>query len=246
MNYFTFCKKVLDMNWFVFVSFYLDKTKAKGCVVLKQIGFVGIDSTDIVLYLARLLSGNEKKVAIVDYTKRHQLIQTANVPDVLFGSGSYYKEILVVAADSLTDDKEVRGCEYIFHYFGAVMTHPQIANCTELYMVTDMALSNATMFKGMTCSEITKKRCIVRNVIDVKYKIKFLIDAMEQSIPMSEVAEIPYREEDYRSKCYLCIDSRQKSKIKELSADMQQVLFAIVRGWEELTDKQLKKIVKKA
>lgn len=53
------------MNWFVFVSFYLDKTKAKGCVVLKQIGFVGIDSTDIVLYLARLLSGNEKRLLLL-------------------------------------------------------------------------------------------------------------------------------------------------------------------------------------
>lgn len=213
---------------------------------MRQIGFVGIDSTDIVIYLARLLSCNEKKVAIVDYTKRHQLIQTANVPDVLFGSGSYFKDVLVVAADAMTDDKEVRSCEYIFHYFGAVMSHPQIANCTELFFVTDMALSNATMFKGVTCSEDTKKRCIVRNVIDVKYKIKFLIDAMEQDFNAKEVIQIPYNENDYRNRCYLCIDTKHKLKLKEMSETMAFVVTSIFREWEELTDKQLKKIIKKA
>ena len=213
---------------------------------MKQIGFVGIDSTDIVIYLARLLSCNEKKVAIVDYTKRHQLIQTANVPDVLFGSGSYYKDILVVAAEALTDDAEVRGCEYIFHYFGAVMSHPQIANCTELFFVSDMVLSNATMFKGIATSEITKKRCIIRNVIDVKYKIKFLVDAMEQGFNPKEVILIPYNENDYRNRCYLCIDIKHKLKLKEMSETMALVVTSLFREWEELTDKQLKKIIKKA
>lgn len=230
----------------VLARFSMGQTIRKGCDFVKQIGFIGIDSTDIVLYLARLLSSNEKKVAIIDYTKRHQLIQTANVPDVLFGTGSYYKDILVVASEIITEDMGVKGCEYIFHYFGAVMSHPQIANCTELFFVTDMALSNATMFKGVTCSEVTKKHSVVRNAIDVKYKIKFLVDAMEQGFDAKETIVIPYNENDYRSRCYLCIDTKHKLKLKELSETMQQVLINLFREWEQLDDKQLKKIIKKA
>lgn len=213
---------------------------------MKQIGFLGIDSTDIVIYLARLLSCNGKKVAIVDYTKRHQMIQTTNVPDVLFGRGSYYKDILVVAVDSMTDEKEVRSCEYVFHYFGAVMSHPQITNCTELFFVTDMVLSNATMFKGIICSGDTRKRCIVRNVIDVKYKLKFLLDAMEQGFNTKEVIQIPYNESDYRNRCYLCIDTKHKLKLKGMSEQMSIAVTSVFREWEELTDKQLKQIIKKA
>lgn len=223
--------------------YYINK---KGCDEVRQLGFVGVDSTDMVLYLARLLSCNEKKVAVIDYTKRHQLIQTANVPDVLFGTGSYYKEVLVVAEEALTDDREIKKCEYIFHYFEERLSHPQIANCTEVFFVTDMVLSNATMFKGVTCSEVTKKYSVVRNAIDVKYKIKFLVDAMEQGFDAKETIVIPYNENDYRSRCYLCIDTKHKLKLKELSETMQQVLINLFREWEQLDDKQLKKIIKKA
>lgn len=213
---------------------------------MKQIGFVGIDSTDIVLYLARLLSYNGKKVAIVDYTKRHLVIQTANVPDVLFGRGSYYKDILVVASESLTDDKEVRGCSYVFHYFGSAISHPKVAGCTELFFVTDMVISNAVMLKAVNCTDEVRKRCIIRNAIDVKYKVKFLTDAMGQDINPKEVIEIPYSEADYRNRCYLCIDTAHKLKLKGLSVMMQQALVAVFREWESLDDKEIKKIIKKA
>lgn len=223
--------------------YYINK---KGCDEVKQLGFVGVDSTDMVLYLARLLSCNEKKVAVIDYTKRHQLIQTANVPDVLFGTGSYYKEILIVAAEALTDEREVKSCEYIFHYFGAAVSHPQIANCTELFFVTDMIPTNASLLKEVKCSEVTKKYCIIRNMIDAKYRGKYLVSLMEQGFAPKDAIELPYAEQDYRCRCYLCIDTKHKLKIKELSAGMQQVLLYLFKELEQADEKTIKKIVKKA
>lgn len=214
---------------------------------MKQIGFVGsVDSTDITLYLARLLSFNGKRVAVVDYTKRHLFVKTANVPDVLFGSGSFYKEILVVSSDAAIDENELKNYEYVLHYFGGAVTHPQVARCTEIVFISDMALYNAELLAGVSCSDDTVKRCIIRNAIDVKYKVMFLVDAMRQGFTKNNVVVVPWNEQDYRSHCYLCIDTKHKLKLKELSAGMQDILLTILSQWENLDDKELKRIIKNA
>lgn len=212
---------------------------------MKQVGFVGVDSTDIVLYLARLISYVGKKVAIVDYTKQHRMISAASVPDVLFG-GSYYKEILVVSADTSIDEEEISSCEYIFSYFGAAVSHPQIAKCMEVFFVTDMVKINSEMLKGVQCSDGTKKYCIVRNWIDLKYKPQWVVDMMEQGFTKNDISVIPYNESDYRAKCYLSIDTKHKINLKELSSNMRDILIAFLTQWETVDDKTLKKIIKSA
>lgn len=214
---------------------------------MKQIGFVGsIDGADLTLYLARLLSFAGKKVVVIDYTKRHLFIKTANVPDVLFGKGSFYKEILVASADAAFSEEEILQYEYVFNYFGAAVNHPQIAKCSEVIFMSDMALYNAELLSGVSCSAETKKRCIIRNAIDVKYKTMFLVDTMKQGFDKSDVVVIPYNEQDCRCHYYLCIDAKHKLKIKELSPAMQDVLLGILAEWENIDDKSLKKIAKNA
>lgn len=214
---------------------------------MKQIGFVGsVDSTDIVLYLARLLSANEKKVAVVDYTKRHLFIRTADVPDVLFGSGAFYKDILVVSVDAAFNAEELNNYEYVFHYFGTATTHPQIKRCMEMVFVSDMVMSNAELLSEVEVSEGTVKHCIIRNAIDVKYKTMFLVDLMNQGFTKKEVVVVPYTEQDFRVRCHLCTDTKKKIKIKELSSGMQGTLLNLFARWETADDKTLKKIIKNA
>ena len=214
---------------------------------MKQIGFVGsVDSADIVLYLARLLSANAKKVAVVDYTKRHLFIRTADVPDVLFGSGAFYKDILVVSKDAAFNAEELNNYEYVFHYFGTATTHPQIKRCMEMIFISDMVLSNAELLAEVEVSEGTVKQCIIRNAIDVKYKTMFLVGLMRQDFTKKDVVVIPYTEQDFRVRCHLCTDTKKKIKLKTLSSGMQSALLNLFGRWENVDDKAMKKIIKNA
>ena len=43
--------------------------------MVKKTGFVGYESEDIVLYLARILTALDRKVAIVDRTEQEMLLE---------------------------------------------------------------------------------------------------------------------------------------------------------------------------
>ena len=65
---------------------------------MKRIGFLGRDSADIVLYLARLLRAEGQSVQILDFTEQLSLLRCIMIPEEEWYEENEYKMIFVTAA----------------------------------------------------------------------------------------------------------------------------------------------------
>lgn len=196
---------------------------------MKRIGFIGWESADIALYLARMLRLSEKKIIVVDHTRKLSLMRNAGIPEELTGTSGMYREIEIFTTKSLQriPDKT----ELIIDYFGYYTEHPQIKQCDVLIFVTDMVMYNAQLLQGVEGKEGAEKYLIIRDYIPLKYKEKYLLSETKQEISEENVFILPYDEGDYKSKCYLCID--KKHKLTGLSEPMRRVLLELYSKIEE-------------
>ena len=211
---------------------------------MKRIGFIGMDSTDIVVYLARMINATGKKVSIVDCSIHKSLMRTVALPEELVKGNGYYKEILILSGE--TDNHvDLKAQDMVFYYFESNINHAHIVQCTDFVFVSDMVLSHAQLFKELFVGDIPKVM-LIHNAVSVKYSEKYLITQTGQEFQKEDILVIPYEERDFRSKCYLCIDKMHK--LTKLSSDMKSVILNLfLRYMEtEYTGKELVRLLKQA
>lgn len=200
---------------------------------MKRVGFVGTESADIALYLARLLQKKESNVVVVDHTKKLSLMRNAGIPEELTGKSSMYKNIEIFA--------EAAACQFrkdaeIIDYFGYQTDRQELKKCDVVVFVSDMLAYNAQLLKEVEAKEDALKILILRDAIPLKYKEKFLLRETGQNIAKDNLFVIPYDEGDYRSRCYLCID--KKHKLTGLSEPMRKTLLYL---YSRIEDVELKR-----
>lgn len=93
------------------------------------IGFVGYESEDIVLYIAKILYAFEKRVAIVDRTEQEMLLELLEVGAEREGE---YEGIWITS-----QGVEKERYDIVFLLFGYRLMHPKLYECESLVMVTD-------------------------------------------------------------------------------------------------------------
>ena len=217
---------------------------AMGGIELKTIGFIGTDSTDIVVYLARMINATGKKVGIVDCSMHKSLMRTVSLPEELVKGNGYYKEILILSGDE-DNEADLNAQDMVLYYFESNINHAHIAQCTDLVFVSDMVLSHVQLFKDLHVGDIPKIM-LIHNAVSVKYSEKYLITQTGQGFQKEDILMIPYEERDVRSKCYLCIDKMHK--LTKLSSSMKSVILNLfLRYMEtEYTGKELMQLLKQA
>lgn len=196
---------------------------------MKRIGFVGYESTDIALYLARLLQNKESNVVVVDHTRKLSLMRSAGIPEELTGKSGMYRNIEIFSEETAC---KFRNDAEIIDYFGYNTQHPEISHCDVVVFVTDMVLYNAKFLSDVVVKEGAEKFLILRDAISLKYKEKVLVKETGQEFPRDSVFVIPYDEGDYRNRCYLSID--KKHKLTGLSEAMKNTLLYLYSNVEEV------------
>lgn len=211
---------------------------------MKIIGFIGIDCTDIVVYLARMLNATGKKIAIVDCSMNKNLKRTVALPQELVKGDGYYKEILILSGekDNLAD---LNAQDIVIYYFESNINHIHIAQCTDFVFVSDMVLSHVQLFKELCIGEVSKIM-LIHNAVSVKYGEQYLITQTGQKFKEEDIFIIPYEERDFRSKCYLCIDKTHR--LTKLSSGMKSVILNLFLRYIEIeyTGKELTQLLKLA
>jgi len=211
---------------------------------MKRIGFIGWESADIALYLARLLRMNEEGVAVVDHTRKLSLMRNAGIPEELTKTSGMYQEIEIYSAESKM--KLPKDVGVVIDYFGYYTTLPQIKECDILIFVTDMVLYNAQLLKDVEAGEEAEKFLIIRDHISLKYTEKYLRVETGQNILEENTFIIPFNEGDYKSRCYLCVD--KKHKLSMLSEPMRKVLLYLYSNVskKEINRKEIRNLLSKA
>ncbi len=197
------------------------------------IGFVGYESEDIVLYLAKILYAFEKRVAIVDRTEQEMLLELLEVGVEREGE---YEGIWITS-----QGVEKERYDIVFLLFGYRLMHPKLYECEALIMVTDGVPAHASLLRKIGQWERTT--CLVmRNLVEMKYGeqyLKILTGQTELTCFM-----IPYEEQDIRIK--YCLGSDTEICIKKLSKQMKQTLIQIVLWlFSDYLENELKKKIRK-
>ena len=211
---------------------------------MKVIGFVGMDSTDIVVYLARMINATGKKVGIVDCSIHKSLMRTVSLPEELVKGNGYYKEILILSGEA-DNEADLNAQDMLLYYFESNINHRHIVQCTDLVLISDMVLSHAQLLKELSVGDIPKIM-LIHNAVSVKYSENYLITQTGQEFQKENVLVLPYEERDFRSKCYLCIDKTHR--LTRLSSGMKSVILNLFLRYieKEYTGKELTQLLKQA
>lgn len=192
-----------------------------------KIGFIGYESTDIIIYIARLLSYAGKEVYVVDQTKKQLLLRAIPLPEELANTAGYYKNILVVNGESC-DVKETDGPDIVLYNFGYRLKDEKIKECDMVVYVTDMMTCNAQLLKDVEISDTAEAYLIVRNAIPLKYDERYLANTIGRKFEKDNIFIIQYEESDYKSRCYLYMDKNHK--LTSLSGSMRVAVFEIFKS----------------
>lgn len=209
---------------------------------MKKIGFVGYDSPDIVLYLARLRAQDGSKVTVVDMSEDKAFISMIHLATEV-PEKDMYKDIHIVTKNLVS---EVLDADCVFFYFGYEADELKRSGLTDLVMVTDMVPANARRLRGIEVPEIINNGVfLVRNAVATKFSATVLVKLSEHLIDDEYVCLLPYEEIDYRARCYLCIDTR--APLSKLSDGMQETLYRLYELlFEPVGRKKFKEIMRKA
>ena len=197
------------------------------------VGFVGYESEDIVLYLAKILYTFEKKVAIVDRTEQELFLELLEVGVEREGE---YDGIWVTS-----QGVEKERYDIIFLMFGYRLMHPKLYECEILVMVTDGVPAHASLLRKI--GQWERETCLVmRNLVEMKYGEQYL----KMLTGQTELAcfSIPYEEQDIRIR--YCIGADTEICIRKLSKEMKQMLIQLFLWlFPKYEEKELKKSMRK-
>lgn len=192
----------------------------------EKIGFIGYESADIILYIARMLSYVGKKVAVIDRTDNQTVVKTIPLPEELSGTGGYYKNILITSDTACEASEEA--LDVVLYSFGYHLQDAEIKECKMVVYVTDMIAYNAQLLKDVELPKEVDTFLIVRNAIPLKYDEKYLANIIGRKFKKDNIFRIPYEEADYKSRCYLYVD--KKHKLTSLSGQMQVTIFELLKN----------------
>lgn len=171
-----------------------------------NIGFIGYDWEDLVIYTAKRLEQLGYRVELSDRTETGSLLrkwgQEQKKGSLLLGEETG-RNIRILC---LKPDAEVK----------------ELAECRVLFLVSDEQLYRARLLRE-TKREGTKRWLLIRNAVGVKYAPAYLAELA--GIPEEQVLVIPWAERDIRQGCYLETDS--SIPWKRLSAGLRRTLEQI-------------------
>lgn len=204
------------------------------------VGFAGYESEDLVLYLARILTALEKKVAIVDRTEQELMLEIFRHRLVSQGENSL-KEIEYEGIWITSNTMNYEEYDVVFLLFGYRLMHPKLYECSYLILVTDGMPAHASLLQKV--GQWERNHCIlIRNLVPMKHGEDYL--TMLAAARDWSCFVIPLSEQDIRVHCSL--GSEEHIKLKHLSAELREVLVQICCWFHpEWNQKQLKRLLKK-
>lgn len=183
------------------------------------VGFVGYECEDIVLYLARILSAFEKKVAIVDRTEQEMLMEILNIQREKKSTvrEGFFSEIWITDQVVCYEDYDV-----VFLLFGYRLVHPKLYECSALIMVTDGIPAHASLLRKIGNWD-RKQYLLIRNLVPMRHTEKYLALLADNE---ESYCEIPYDEKDIRMRYSL--SAYAECTVKCLSCGMKKALVKLI------------------
>lgn len=202
------------------------------------IGFVGSDKAEIILYLSRILTGLNKRVLIQD------LSDTKALSYCIHGSSEELEDIITYHNADFANINELQNMVYDFILvdFGLCLEHPDIGNCSEIWILTDPQIHHVLALKALKLKKEQKRILIIKDLVHGKISTKYIMKELEEVGIAGDPYKIYWDQDDW--KFAINCQYNNLSFFEKLSLEYLD-LFAEQLEESGITKRQLKKTFKR-
>lgn len=192
--------------------------------MVKQIGVIGYECEDIIIYLAGIFYKLGKKTAIVDRSEQEMLCEILGMSSE---EESIVREREYCGIRISNQGVQAEDFDVVFYLFGYRLNHPKLFDCEEILMITDGVPAHASLLKhsGLMGSQ---RYLLIRNLVELKHKAEYLAELADIK---NEYCELQYDEKDIRQRCSL--NEYGKFEVKRLSSGMRRALLEMIRHFSK-------------
>lgn len=206
----------------------------------KIIGCVGIENYDVIIYLSKVLSSQNLRVLVVDYSNHDDLaVCIPSIPGIDVDTD-------FIECFSFLYTRQKFGCinqedyDVIFVYYGFNIN---VDVCDSYILVTDMQIHNVNALKELV-SEDKVLQLLVKDIDDSCVEVSKISKILNIADEMTY--ELPRNSSDIRNCSVLQYQDNVMPNPKKISSEIINFIFKIVPLINENSnEKSLKEIIKK-
>lgn len=208
------------------------------------VAYIGIDSFDIVLYQAYILSKLGKKVLVIDHTNTRAIACSIPIPQGLDISKDSITIRRVDFSTMMLDESIIGAYDDILIAYHTYMENTSHM-FTKVIYVTDLYLHSMEHIRTTLDISGVKKSLVIRNVVGVKITQDMIIYHTGTKIAPEEITYI-YMDENDISNAILC-QFNQKVCFTRISKQMREYLLKETKAfYPDIEYKDIKEAYRKA
>lgn len=188
-------------------------------MLTKKIGFIGIESYEIIHYLSRVLIHMNKKVLLVDRSETRSLEYSISAPKELKQKVADYRG--VDFSDKIPEKSEY---DLVLIFYG-FKENKDSSDCDDLFFVTDLQVHNMDRLNQK--NPCKSKYVIVKNMIPLKINEKFVrlyLDKLE----LSKERFIFLLEDKRDKECMLYCQWEHVFTFHQISSSLKDLILSIL------------------
>jgi len=205
-------------------------------------GFIGVEVTDIILYLSRILYHLDKRILICDLSSNKELIHS--IPNMMELPLIHYNGVDIT---NMLDRSYVY--DHVFIYYG-FSYDDTLKNCNRLIITSDMSRNHISCISNIY-KELLNKYSNFENsflfvkVFESKIKIEYILERIDSKIDFKTVYSIYADLEDMKAS--IVNQYNKEITFRKISPSFKQFLLEMVKKLEPHSQhKQLYMAYKKA
>lgn len=205
------------------------------------IGYLGIESYDIILLQARLLRELGENVGLLDCSYDKSLAYA--IPGLMESASDFIEFAGSIACTSDSGIPDVlRNCGVIIIYAGRNCTAACINDLTAVRFVTDFQKHNIEFIKSCKLEDGTSVQVILREKIESKIKSDFILNELHEfEIKSEDVFSLEDTQLDLENRVTLQYGALKK--MKRISSEMLEFIGNTVTG--KYDEKEVKQVLKR-
>jgi hypothetical protein len=188
------------------------------------VGFLGIETYDLILYMSKLLLNLNQKVLIIDNSETEALTCCVPIPESLNPKISKinFRNIDFVKERSILEYME--DYDYILIDFGFKTTHKDIKNCSFVYLVTDKQQHNILRIQSL---KLTQDAYLIIKDIIKNESAAYLLDYLkENKINIKQYYYLYYDDADKEN--MISLQYNNDIKFKNQSGQLKYLLNQLI------------------
>lgn len=210
----------------------------------RVIGFVGCYSHDIILMLAKVLAGAEKKVLLCDRNTQHTLGASVPVPcgisaieSIIVYDGLYFTQ-QNIREEGLGD------YDIVLMDFGMSGVCGDMECCTEVFVVTDALLHHIRQLSRLKLRKELVRHILIRDMAGgMRLKEKELQEFLKE-FPNRKEFFVPPDKRDIENRC-VC-ETLHEYYVRNASPELQECIYDTAADFcPEIPEKELRRRIRR-